>query len=110
MASIAHYLAAEGWRGDLTWGREVTADEISPSEIGLNQQHHLQEWSDMGVTNADGSPLPGRDLTASLIQPDGSDGASFLIYDNLRALMRWNHSTAFAVSVGLLADAIKAGD
>ena len=45
----------------------------------------------------------------SLVQPDGAGGRSFLVYDNFRALMRWNRSTYFAASVGLLADQIKNG-
>lgn len=108
MASIANYLAAEGWQSDLTWGREVEAgDNISSSDVGLGQTRSLAEWTKKGVTNIDGSPLPSRDLQASLLRPDGEDGPSFLVYDNIRALMRWNRSTYFALSVGLLADAIK---
>jgi membrane-bound lytic murein transglycosylase B len=107
LASIANYLASEGWRRELTWGREVDPGATTTADVGLAQTKSLPEWSDKGVTNPDGSALPQRDLQASLIQPDGTGGASFLVYDNLRALMRWNHSTYFAVSVGLLADEIK---
>jgi len=112
MASIANYLSAEGWKPDLTWGREVKADEVDTSEVGLTVTHTLAEWAAAGVRNADGTALPKRDLSTSLIQPDGangngSDGANFLVYDNFRALMRWNRSTYFATSVGLLADQIK---
>ena len=108
MSSIAVYLAAEGWKRELTWGREVEVGEsVDTSEIGLAQTHMLPEWAVRGVTSLDGMPLPARDLRASLVQPDGAGGESFLVYDNLRALMRWNHSTYFAVSVGLLADGIK---
>jgi membrane-bound lytic murein transglycosylase B len=107
-ASIANYLAAEGWNTDLTWGREVELEiDVTPDEIGLDHQHSLNEWATMGVHNLDGSHLPVRPLQASLIQPDGSDGRSFLVYDNFRALMRWNRSTYFATAVGLLADRIK---
>jgi membrane-bound lytic murein transglycosylase B len=60
----------------------------------------------MGVRSVDGSALPDKLLQASLIRPDGSDGRSFLVYDNFRALMRWNHSTYFAAAVGLLSDRI----
>lgn len=41
---------------------------------------------------------------ASLILPDGPEGQAFLVTDNFRALMRWNHSVAFALAVGHLAD------
>ena len=106
MASIANYLAAEGWKRELTWGREVEGD-ISASETGLAQTHSLSEWTARGVAGIDGAPLPQRDLQASFVQPDEVKGEGFLVYDNVRALMRWNHSTYFALSVGLLADEIK---
>lgn len=107
-ASIANYLAAEGWNPDLTWGREVELEQaVNASDIGLDHQYMLAEWQAKGVRNLDGSDLPQKPLQASLIQPDGSDGRTFLVYDNFRALMRWNRSTYFATSVGLLADRIK---
>ena len=107
-ASIANYLASEGWSADLTWGREVELeDPVSADEIGLDHKHSLNEWAKMGVHSLDGSHLPNKELEASLIQPDGADGRSFLVYDNFRALMRWNRSTYFATTVGLMADRIK---
>lgn len=109
IASIANYLAAEGWKRDMTWGREVNADALDQSYVGLDQVRDLGEWARLGVRNPDGTPLPRRQLTASLVRPDGEEGPSFLVYDNFRAIMRWNKSTYFATSAGLLGDAIRAG-
>jgi len=107
-ASIANYLASEGWSPDLTWGREVELEYPIPAdEIGLEHTLLLEDWGKKGVRSADGLPLPQKHLMASLIQPDGSDGRSFLVYDNYRALIRWNRSTYFATAVGLMADRIK---
>lgn len=107
-ASIAHYLASEGWDSNLTWGREVELEnDIPASEVGLDHQYLLSEWAEKGVRSVDGSALPHKALKASLIQPDGPDGRSFLVYDNFRALMRWNRSTYFATTVGLMADRMK---
>lgn len=107
-ASIANYLAADGWKPQLTWGRAVSLRKALPeSATGLGIKHSLGEWQKLGVRGSDGKPLPQKPLTASLVQPDGADGRSFLVYDNFRALMRWNRSTYFATSVGLLADQIK---
>lgn len=107
-ASIANYLASEGWSRDLTWGREVNLSQpIDAQFIGTNQKKSLEEWSALGVSKIDDDPLPAKDLEASLVQPDGETGRSFLIYDNYRAILRWNHSTYFALSVGLLADELK---
>jgi membrane-bound lytic murein transglycosylase B len=107
LASIANYLASEGWQRNQTWGREVTLTRAVSSEyIGLEQKQRLAAWGRLGVRAVNRKPLPAGALRASLIQPDGAGGRSFLVYDNFRALMRWNRSTFFAASVGLLADKI----
>jgi membrane-bound lytic murein transglycosylase B len=109
LASIANYLSSEGWRRDQSWGAEVRVPDggINPSELGLGQMRSVEQWAEQGVVGADGLPLSHPGIQASLIQPDGPGTPGFLAYDNVRALMRWNHSTYFALSVGLLADAIK---
>ncbi len=84
MASIANYLAAEGWQRGLTWGHEIES-----------------------VGNA--QPAASA-LQSSYVQPDGPEGASYFATDNVRALMKWNKSTYFALAVGLLADRIKANE
>jgi len=65
----------------------------------------LSEWQRLGVRALDGGPLPSRDITASLVQPDGDGERAFLAYNNFRIIMHWNKSTYFATSIGLLADA-----
>ena len=108
LASIANYLASLGWSGSETWGREVQAPrDIDPKLIGKDVIRSLPEWRRLGVHELDGSELPVRDLAASLIMPDGSDGRAFLIYDNFRVLFKWNNSTYFALSVGLFSDALE---
>ena len=106
LASIANYLAAEGWRDADGWGREVSLSRPVPVEVvGLEFRQGLPDWEALGITDKDGAALPQNPaLQASLIQPDGTDGRSFLVYDNFRALMRWNRSTYFATTAGLLAD------
>jgi len=108
-ASIANYLVAEGWQRNFSWGREVrirSHNNLTKVEGGLNVQHSLAEWNRFGVTTLNGKPLPEKPLQASLIWPDGPGGRIFMVYDNFRALMRWNRSTYFATTVGLLADKI----
>ena len=107
-ASIANYLSSEGWRGDQNWGQEVLATAALDEDVlGLDHTAQISEWQQRGIEGLNGGALPISSLKASLIQPDGPNGRSFLIYDNFRALMRWNKSTYFATSVGLLADRIK---
>lgn len=106
-ASTANYLRTEGWDPRLTWGREVRlAQPIAESATGVKVQLSLAEWGQYGITNADGTALPNLPLNASLVQPDGADGASYLVYDNFRVLLHWNRSSYFATAVGILADRI----
>jgi membrane-bound lytic murein transglycosylase B len=106
-ASAANYLAESGWDNRLTWGRRVRVPSgINVSEADLEIQRPLSHWSSVGVRRDDGSELPQAAVEASLILPEGVSGPAFLVYDNFRVLMRWNRSTFFATSVGLLADRI----
>ena len=69
----------------------------------------LQTWSRMGVKLPNGSPIPLADIRAGMVAPDGLGGPKYLTYGNYDVIMKWNRSTYFATSVGLLADAIAAG-
>ena len=110
-ASAANYLAKSGWRGDETWGREVRLpagfDRTLIDHTKL--QKPITEWQRLGVRKSDGADLPSRDLSASLVQPGGADGPTFLIYNNYRVLLRWNRSLYFATAVGFLADRVGEG-
>lgn len=112
-ASAANYLSQSGWKGDQTWGREVQlppdfdaslADPFDKQSDHEKLRKPLSEWQKLGVRRADGGPLPGRDLEAALILPDGRDGKAYLVYDNFRVLLTWNPAFLFAVTVGTLAD------
>jgi membrane-bound lytic murein transglycosylase B len=108
LASIANFLSKLGWHGDETWGREVLAPRgLDPRLIGKEVSQPLQEWRRLGVRGLDGGELPDRNITASLLMPDGTDGRAFLVYENFRTLLRWNNSTFFAISVGSFADALE---
>ena len=104
-ASIANYLAKLGWHADEAWGRMVKVPPgLSADLIGLTVTKPVKEWKTLGVTRADGSPLPPSDLSASLLLPDGDTGPAMLVFENYRTILKWNNSTGFAASVGLLAD------
>ncbi len=105
-ASIANYLASFNWHGDQTWGREVRAPAgLDPNLLSLDVERTLQEWHAIGVRNLDGSALPDRALSASLIYP-GEGPRSFLVYENFKTILKWNRSSYFGVAVGQLADGI----
>lgn len=106
-ASAANLLRTNGWRRGQRWGRPVMLPPVFDLGIeGLEYKRTLEFWQAMGIRNRDGGDLPASDTLASLIMPDGPDGAVFLVYDNYRAIMQWNRSHYFALTAGYLADQI----
>ncbi len=107
-ASTANYLNKSGWREDERWGREVALPKgFSTALIGKDTKKSLSQWKSLGITLPGGGDLPQAEgVNASVIAPDGPDGRVFLAYNNYRVIMKWNNSTYFATSVGLLADQI----
>ena len=106
-ASAANYLSGVGWKSDITWGREVRLpDGFDPALADLKVVKKLSEWQALGVRRADGSGLPKRELPASVVYPGKIGGPAYIVYDNYRALLRWNRSLYFATAVGLLSDKI----
>ncbi len=109
-ASIANFLASEGWNEALTWGRQVKVKgDADRLDTGLAVRKPLSQWQQAGVRRYNLTDLPTNDITASLIMPDGSDGRIYLVYQNFHTLMKWNRSLYFGVSVGYLSDRIKRG-
>jgi membrane-bound lytic murein transglycosylase B len=124
IASVARYLQRNGWRADQTWGREVAlppggeetlaapmAEGTEPPAVCRSYQslgafRGLADWQALGVRAAGGADLPTRDLPAALIAGDPGDDRGWLIYRNFCSLMRYNPAFRYALSVGLLADAI----
>jgi len=107
-ASAANYLSSIGWRGDQTWGREVMLpDDFDQALIKGKVKKTLAEWQALGVRKMFGENLPKRDLVAVVVQPDGPGERAFITYPaNYNAILDWNRSHKFAISVGTLADAI----
>lgn len=108
-ASTANYLATEGWKPGVDWGREVKLPAgFNIDSLGLQdaQAHRVDQWSARGVMLPDGSALPRSRLASWVIAPDDLQGRAFLVYDNFRTLMHWNRSYYFAISVGMMADGI----
>jgi membrane-bound lytic murein transglycosylase B len=109
IGSTANYLAKHDWTKGLPWGFEVrlppkfaltAADSSSPAPFS--------SFAARGVTRADGSPWPQSGKGRLLILA-GLDGPVFLITSNFDVIKSYNNSTAYALSVGLLGDAVKGG-
>lgn len=122
VASIAHYLSVNGWRAGEGWAMPVTLPSgldrwrvrsITPARTCVKPlaQHSrwlsVREWRALGIAPASGANLPGDKVLATLIEPDGPGQGSYLTYGNYRALLAYNCSNFYALSVGLLADRLR---
>jgi membrane-bound lytic murein transglycosylase B len=119
LASIANYLRQYDWRNGETWGREIRLgaalrDRIvrhvqrRPEGCGairnLTERRSLARWAAIGVRLADGSPLPRAGIDTSVVLT--TDERTFLVYPNYEAILAYNCSHYYAVSVAMLADRI----
>ena len=104
-ASIANYLSRVGWRSGEGWGDRVAVPPGVAATIDPDARP-LHEWSALGIRRVDGRPFAARAREASLVLPAGPSGPGFLVYDNFRALLKWNNSRYFAIAVGFLADGL----
>lgn len=117
-ASIANYLKAAGWAPGERWGREVTFSRAAREDIErtvpmrstgcrarreMTEFRPLEYWREIGLTLVGGAALPHASLRAALVR---GERRSFLVYRNYEALLDYNCSNSYAVSVGLLADKI----
>lgn len=103
MASAANFLKAIGWRDGEVWGREVRL----PAGFDLNASSGskmLRDWSALGITEPDGTPIPEETSSATLLLPQGSNGPAFLVQRNFQVIMGWNRSVNYALAVAHLSD------
>jgi len=104
-ASIANYLASNGWTQGQPWGLEVyLPDGFDESQIGYDTKKPLSAWIAQGVTPLRGRSFPKTDWEASILQPYG--GPALLVFDNFRVILRYNRSTFYAGTVSYMADKI----
>lgn len=120
LASTAHHLAASTtWLNGVPAAIEVRfpAAELAgmPKQGGELRDARLVrigDWAARGVTRIRGEPLPAaldeRGARAAAFFPDGVGGRAFLITQNFDALLAYNRSAKYALSVALVAAAIEA--
>jgi membrane-bound lytic murein transglycosylase B len=117
-ASMANYLRNSGWQPGERWGREVRiskaamarVDRSMPMRTGgcravreMTVARPLSEWARLGVVLSTGAKLPGSSSPASLVR---GQSRHFLVYRNYEALLAYNCSHSYAITVGVLADRI----
>ncbi|WP_423142542.1 lytic murein transglycosylase [Parablastomonas sp. CN1-191] len=118
LASIANYFRDAGWKPGQPWAvrasvpadfnagaleNKLTAPECPRVHARQSQWRTIAEWRQLGVSAL--API-GDGVLASLIEPDGRGAPAYLLTGNYRAILSYNCSNYYALSVGLLADAI----
>jgi lytic murein transglycosylase len=119
LASIANYMRDAGWKPNVPWGirvrtpatlnRAAIVSRVTAQRCPQVYRRHsrwltMREWRALGVVPL-GRQLPDVEM-ASLIEPDGPYETAYLLTTNYRAILDYNCSNFYAISVGVLADAI----
>jgi len=120
LASIANYFVDAGWRKGEPWGvpvsvpatfnrASVASRSTPPRCVRVFSRHSrwltMAEWRQRGIVPT-GASLPESTL-ATLLEPDGPGKTAYLLTGNYRVILDYNCSNFYALSVGLLADAVK---
>jgi membrane-bound lytic murein transglycosylase B len=107
LASTAHYLQSSGWQKGQPWGFEVQlASGFDYSLADGSIRKSVSEWMQLGLKLPNGARVaPGSEqLSAALLLPAGYRGPAFLIFDNFRAVLKYNNSSSYALAVNLLSE------
>lgn len=108
MSSAANYLAQVGWKA----GEPIAIEVFLPTgfkyeQARLSNRMPVQQWADQGVVPASLDELPQVTGNASILLPQGHTGPAFMVFDNFDAIMDWNKSVNYALSVAHLSNRLK---
>jgi membrane-bound lytic murein transglycosylase B len=121
LASIANYLKLNGWQPGIPWGQAVSLPASLDRSALQNPEKPTtcirplsvhtkwmpaKDWQALGLTSPKAFPAPDTPMT--LVEPDGPGQGAWLVTANYRALMTYNCSNFYALSVALLGDALQA--
>ena len=110
IGSAANYLAKHGWIAGAPWGFEaLLPDGFKLTAADSARFVPFSAFAARGVVRADGGALPN-DGEAQLLIPAGLNGPIFLVTANFRTIKTYNNSTAYALGVALLGDAVMGRD
>jgi lytic murein transglycosylase len=119
LSSIANFLREAGWKANTPWGIPVRVpsgfDRQSVRNIAtsvdcprVHARHSrpltMAEWRARGIYPV--SRTLRDDEIAYLLEPDGIYGTAYLLTGNYKAILKYNCSNFYALSVGILADRI----
>ncbi|MEP7350375.1 MAG: lytic murein transglycosylase [Sphingorhabdus sp.] len=121
MTSIANYFVSAGWRRGEEWGFAVNVPAtvsrealksraVAPRCPRVFARHSqwktIAEWRQLGIAPQRGY-WPKDNMMVTLVEPDGPGNTAYLLGGNYRVILDYNCSNFYALSVGLLADAVR---
>ena len=112
LASAAQQLVNKGWQPGVRWAYEVRAPKGADCTQGVPEvTKPIGEWLHEGFLPARGLKLSATELAqdASLLQPEGIYGPSFLTTKNYFVIKEYNFSDLYVLFVGHLSDRINSG-
>jgi lytic murein transglycosylase len=107
LASAAKQLVNKGWQPGLRWAYEVRAPGSVDCTMGVPEvQRPIGEWLRAGFAPVRGQRLSAEEQAqpASLLQPEGIYGPSFLTTKNYFVIKEYNFSDLYVLFVGHLSD------
>ncbi|MGQ0684229.1 lytic murein transglycosylase [Bradyrhizobium sp.] len=107
LASAAKQLVNKGWRPGLRWAYEVRAPANVDCTMGTPEASRpIGEWLRAGFVPVRGQKLFAAEQAqpASLLQPEGIYGPSFLTTKNYFVIKEYNFSDLYVLFVGHLSD------
>lgn len=120
-ASIGNYLKLNGWQAGVPWGfraivpngfdRATVANPETPKSCVKPMSVHsrwlsAREWRDKGFRPINAA-WPADMVQMTLVEPDGPGQGAYLTTASYRAIMQYNCSNFYALSVALLSDAVE---
>jgi lytic murein transglycosylase len=109
LASAAQQLVNKGWQPGLRWAYEVRAPANVDCTMGVPEvTKPIGEWLGAGFVPVRGARLSAAEQAqpASLLQPEGIYGPSFLTTKNYFVIKEYNFSDLYVLFVGHLSDRI----
>ena len=107
LASAAQQLVNKGWQGGLRWAYEVRSPQDVDCTMGVPEvTRPIGEWLRAGFIPVRGQKLSASEQAqpASLLQPEGTYGPSFLTTKNYFVIKEYNFSDLYVLFVGHLSD------
>ncbi len=134
MFSAGNYLNKLGWnKNEPIIKKVILPADFDRTVLNGDVKKSFTEWSNMGVTNLDGTPLQQSETIVGLVadtkeiaqrdlyQPQRTDESesvdsdvapapvikAYLTYPNFYRIKRWNNSSWYAIAIGELSEKLK---